>query len=199
MICKSYDTLGTQYYLQTDHASNASCNFLNCSGVNNSTFRQSDWYWRQYFQCWDRNTVQWMTDGLILWHSSLLYAWEFAQPEWKLLSHFETRILVVAKLKLAVPEWSAERNLVTEAKAIKWASKIWEFDFHGQTVLVASLLVGKYFCGKMSHINKLMRLQLDAKGPVQEGLRFWLLQESRWSASACTYAAALRQQTDRKR
>jgi hypothetical protein len=35
------------------------------------------------------------------WRPSAFFVTEFAQPEWKLLSYFETWILVVAKLKLA--------------------------------------------------------------------------------------------------
>jgi hypothetical protein len=44
---------------------------------------------------------------------------EFDQPERELFSYFEAWILVVAKLKRAVPIRSAERNLVTESERIK--------------------------------------------------------------------------------
>ena len=37
------------------------------------------------------------------WRPWAFFVTEFAQPEWKLLSYFETCILVVAKLQLAVP------------------------------------------------------------------------------------------------
>jgi hypothetical protein len=52
------------------------------------------------------------------WRPATFFDAEFAQPEWKLLSYFETWILV-AKLQLAVPARSAERNLVTKSKTIK--------------------------------------------------------------------------------
>jgi hypothetical protein len=42
-------------------------------------------------------------DGLMAWRHSDSFVAEFAQPKWKLLSYFESWILVVAKLQLAVP------------------------------------------------------------------------------------------------
>ena len=36
------------------------------------------------------------------WRPSAFFVAEFAKPKWKLLSYFETWILVVAKLQLAL-------------------------------------------------------------------------------------------------
>ena len=56
---------------------------------------------------------------MMAWRPPAFFVAEFTQPEWKLLSDFETWILVVAKLKRAVPVRSAERNLFTEQETIK--------------------------------------------------------------------------------
>jgi len=70
-----------------------------------------------------------------------------------LLSGLDTGILVVAKLQRAVPVCSAERDPVTESETIKRSPKIRNFDFNGYTVLFASFLMGKYFCGETSHVR----------------------------------------------
>jgi len=57
------------------------------------------------------------------WPPSVFSVAEFNQPERELFSYFQTRILVVTKLKRAVSVWSAQRNLVTESETIEWSRK----------------------------------------------------------------------------
>ena len=73
----------------------------------------------KYFKRREGNAIEQVTDGPMALRPSAFFVAEFAVPQWKLLSYFETWILVVAKLQLAVLARSAERNLVTKSKTIK--------------------------------------------------------------------------------
>jgi hypothetical protein len=53
------------------------------------------------------------------WRPSVFSVAEFDQPERKLFSYLENWILVVTKLKRAIPVRSAGRNLVTESETIE--------------------------------------------------------------------------------
>jgi hypothetical protein len=64
-------------------------------------FSHAEWSGEQ-IQPREGKTNERVTDKLMAWRPSALFVTEFTHPEWKLLSYFETWILVVAKLELAV-------------------------------------------------------------------------------------------------
>jgi hypothetical protein len=60
-------------------------------------FSHAEWSGEQ-FQRQEGTPIERVTDGLMAWRPSAFFVAEFAQPKWKLLSYFETWILVITKL-----------------------------------------------------------------------------------------------------